>query len=510
MSQENNKRIAKNTIMLYCRMFIMMAIGFYTSRVVLSKLGVIDYGVYNVVGGIVGMLSLLNGSMAGATQRWITISLGEGNIKRLKHVFRVGMSAQALIAFIVLLLTETIGLWFFYNHTVIPSDRQGAAFVVMQLSIATMFLNIINVPFQGAMIAHEKMGVYAFISIVDALMKLLICYVLTITSYDKLIVYAVLLFVTFLLNFILTDLYCYWHFVEARFRFSWDRKIFAEMLSLAFWTISGNLAYVGYSQGVTLLVNNFFGPAMNGAMGVAAQAGNIVNQFGANFQIAMNPQITKLYAVKEYVAMQTLVFRSAKFSYYLLLVLSIPFFFEAELLLSIWLEEVPEHSVNFLRIGLFSSMVVAMRNPLTTSAMANGHLRNYQFVVNGILLMICPVGYLVFKLGGIPESISLVFLVIMSIATLASAFMLKSLTHLEFGRFVKEVVLEVLKVTLLAFVVPLAIYFMMDEGWCRLIAMTIASVTYTLFVIYRCGLSVNERIFVLSFINKVKTKYAKN
>lgn len=315
-TSENNKRIAQNTALLYIRMLFTMGIGFYTSRVILDALGFVDYGIYNVVGGVVSTLSILNGSMAGATQRWITIALGQENLDYLKKVFSIGVSAQAIIAVIVFLIIETLGLWYLFNYAVIPEERMNASFWVFQISAVTMVLNILNVPFIGAIMAHEKMGAFAMFSIIDVVMKLLICYVLYITMLDKLIVYALLLLATYLINFLIQQIYCYKKFEEARFKFGWDKQILKQMWSLAFWSMSGNIAYVGYTQGITLLINLFFGPTMNAAMAIANQAGNVINQFSSNFQTAMNPQITKNYAKNNLNEMHDLVFRSAKFSYF--------------------------------------------------------------------------------------------------------------------------------------------------------------------------------------------------
>lgn len=503
---ENNKRIAKNTMLLYIRMFFTMAVGFYTSRVVLNALGVVDFGIYNVVGGIVGMLAVLNGSMAGATQRWITIALGKGDEDNLKKVFSVGLTAQAIIALIVLLLTETIGLWYLYNYAVIPPERMEVSFWVFQISVLTMTFDIMNVPFIGAIMAHEKMGAFALFSITDVIMKLLICVVLYITVLDKLFIYASLIFLAFVINFIFMQIYCHRKFIEARIKFGWDKIMYKEMWSLAFWTISGNLAFVGYSQGLTLLINMFFGPAMNAAAGVANQAGNIVNQFSANFQVAMNPQITKNYATENYAEMNKLVFRSAKFSYFLMLLFAIPLFFEANLLLKLWLKNVPDHSVNFLRIGLFLSMFIAVRNPLVVSAMANGRIKKYQFVVNGILLMVCPISYLFLKFGAIPETTSIVFLCVMIIAVFASAFMLKEMTQLNFNDFVQQVIYKIVLVTILSFIIPAFIFYSLDEGFIRLIILTLISTLLTSILIYFWGLSASEKEFSVSMTKNILNK----
>lgn len=506
-TQTDNRRIAKNTLLLYFRMFITMGVGFYTSRVILNALGVTDFGIYNVVGGIVGSLSVLNGAMAGATQRWITIALGEGNVDKLKKVFSVGLTAQLIIGLIILLVIETIGLWYLYNYAVIPKERMASAFIVFQISTLTMFLTILNVPFNGAIIAHEKMSAFAFFSIFDVIMKLVICFALYYTSSDKLILYSILLFVTYFINFSAIQIYSHKRFIEAKLKFGWDKKMYKEMWGLAFWTISGNVAYVGYTQGITLLINLFFGPAMNAAAGVANQATNIINQFSGNFQIALNPQITKNYAQGNYADMHKLMFRSAKFSYFLMLLFAIPLFYEASYLLKLWLGNVPEHSVGFMRIGLFVSMIMAVRNPLTTAAMANGKLRNYQFIVNGIILMVCPILYIIYKFGAIPESSFIVLLFIMILATLASAYMLRDMVFLNFKDFIKKVMTPIILYTPLSFIPPLFIYIFMQESFDRLLILTFISVISTIIIIYHLVLNKDERFYLSSFIKtKLKIK----
>ncbi len=501
-TSDNNKRIAKNTLLLYCRMFVTMLIGFYTSRVVLNSLGVIDYGIYNVVGGIVGALAVLNGAMAGSTQRWITIALGKGDEENLKKVFGVGLTAQAIIAVLVFVLVESVGVWYLYCHAVIPTDRMTAAFVVFQISMVTMLLNIMNVPFNGAVMDHEHMGAYAAFSIVDVVTKLLICFLLNVVTVDKLIVYALLLFASFFFNIVLIVSYCYRHFVEARLRFRWDKAMYKEMWGLAFWTISGNLAYVGYGSGVTMIVNLFFGPAMNAAQGVAAQASNIINQFSSNFHVALNPQITKNYARNDLASMHKLMNRSAKFSYFLMLVMAVPMFCEAELLLKVWLGNVPAHAVPFLRLSLFCSMVMAMRNPQVTAAMAYGKLRNYQFVVNGILLMICPVLYASYCFDAPPEAAQVVCFVFMFFAMVASAFMLQRMINYDFRFFISEIVLKVAVVTVIVFIIPACLCFAMEEGWMRFFILCPVSVAVSMLVIYSLGLDKPERAFVVRMFNE--------
>jgi O-antigen/teichoic acid export membrane protein len=506
-TSDNNKRIAKNTMLLYIRMFFTMGVGFFTSRVILEALGFVDYGIYNVVGGIVAMLSVLNGSMAGATQRWITIALGKDNEHYLKKVFSVGLSAQAIMVVVVFIISESLGLLYLSNYAVIPSERLDVSFWVFQISVLTVLLDIINVPFLGAIMAHERMGAFAFFSVIDVIMKLVICYALYISTHDLLLVYASLVFLTYVLNFVMMQLYCYKNFVEARFKFGWDKIMFKEMSGLAFWSMSGSIAYMGYTQGLTLLINLFFGPTMNAAAAVAGQAGNIVNQFSRNFQTALNPQITKTYAKGNYSEMHQLIFRSSKFSYFLMLFFVIPIFFEAHLLLGIWLKQVPDHTINFLRIGLFVSMFMAVRNPLVTSAQANGNIKKYQFVVISILLTVCPVSYFFLKSGFIPETTAIVMLLTIIVAVFASAYMLKDMIHLNFREFVYQVMYKILLVTLLSFILPLAIFYLMDEGIIRLFVLSAVSTVVCLASIFYVGLTDSERVFIVTIIKTQLMKY---
>lgn len=319
MASPDNIRIVKNTGILYVRMLILMFLGFYTSRVVLNSLGVVDYGVYNVVGGIVAVFSILTTAMSGTTQRYITIALGENNINKLKETFSVGLSIHLIISLILFICIEILGLYFLYNYAVIPKDRLTAAFWVFQISTITAILTIINVPFNGTIIAHEKMSAFAFFSIIDVVTKLLICFILPYTSLDKLIVYACLLFISSIINFISMQIYCIKKFIEAKYKLSWNKGMFKSMFGMTSWSLIDKVAYIGFAQGVTLVTNIFFGPAVNAASGIASQGSNVISQFTQNFQVAVNPQITKSYANGDLENMHKLIIRSAKFSCFLLL-----------------------------------------------------------------------------------------------------------------------------------------------------------------------------------------------
>lgn len=500
----SNQRIMKNTMILYTRMLLMMLIGFYTSRLVLSELGAVDYGLYFVAGGIATMSAVLNGSMAGATQRWITLALGRGDNDFLEKVFAVGVTAQVVIAILAVIFCESIGLWYLSTLAVVPADRLLAVKYVFQLSVLTLVLQVISVPFIAAISAHERMSALAYFSVVDAVFKLLVCVMLVVTSADKLVVYAVAMCLGQLVNFLVLKIYCSANFDEARFRLWWDARIYKDMWRLALWSLSGNVAYMLYTQGIVLLINYFFGPAVNAAAGIAAQAGNIVNQFRVNFQKAMSPQITKTYAQSQFSKMEDLVIRSSKFSHYLMIIVAVPLFIEAPFVLEIWLTDVPNYSVSFLRAGLFVSMAMAIRDPLVTAAMANGDLRNYQLVVISILLLVCPASYCFYAFGGHPVSGPLVLFATLLVATVASAYMLKSMTRLNFIRFIREVLFTAFFITALCFLAPVAFYTIADPGWLRAFGVGAICIVSTSLIVYTFGLRGREKLVLKSILeNKV-------
>lgn len=508
MASPDNIRIVKNTGILYVRMLILMFLGFYTSRVVLNSLGVVDYGVYNVVGGIVAVFSILTTAMSGTTQRYITIALGENNINKLKETFSVGLSIHLIISLILFICIEILGLYFLYNYAVIPKDRLTAAFWVFQISTITAILTIINVPFNGTIIAHEKMSAFAFFSIIDVVTKLLICFILPYTSLDKLIVYACLLFISSIINFISMQIYCIKKFIEAKYKLSWNKGMFKSMFGMTSWSLIDKVAYIGFAQGVTLVTNIFFGPAVNAASGIASQGSNVISQFTQNFQVAVNPQITKSYANGDLENMHKLIIRSAKFSCFLLLYLIIPIFFEAEILLKLWLGNVPDHAVLYLKLSLITSLINAIINPLQTSNMACGRVRNYLLGRNLILLLILPVTYFTYKFGGIPESSVIVNISMFTIAMIVGAKILQSQIQLKFSLFLHEIVLNITIITILSCIIPFLIHIYLDNDIARLIITTLSSIVSTSLLIYIVGLNNKERQFISERIkNHLKKKF---
>ncbi len=504
----NSKRIAVNTIMLYFRMFLTMGVALFTSRVILQSLGVEDYGIYNVVAGFVSMFTFINSAMTSATQRYVTFAIGKNEVNRVNTVFCTSMNIHILISVLLVLAAETIGLWFLNTHMTIPVERMFSANIVYQCAILSTVVMIISTPYNALIVAHEKMSAFAYISILDASIKLLIAYLLYISSYDRLIVYAILMF---LAQFLLQQIYCIYcrrHFIESKFHIIKDEPLFKEMVSFSVWSLFGNLASVGAGQGVNVLLNMFFGPIVNAARGVALQVQSAVLGFSTNFQMAMNPQITKNYAIGDLKYMHTLIYASSKYSFYLLFILSLPIALEANGILSVWLGIVPEHTAIFLRLALIISIINAMAGPLTISAQANGNIKLYQFVVGGILLMSFPLSYVCLKLGGIPELVYMVDLAIVSVAQVVRIYLMKKMINLSICEYLKEVIVRVICVAIIGCIIPVSVYIALPRNsFSSFIAVCTACLLSVITSIYYLGIKQSEREKLIAFVkNKIRRK----
>jgi len=399
MVSENNKRIAKNTLFLYFRMLLTMGVSLYTARVVLATLGVADYGIYVVVGGMVAMLGFLKDSLTSGTQRFLTFELGKNDLIKLKNTFAAALNIHIFLAIVIFILGETIGLWFLTHKINIPAGREYAAMWVYQFSILTMFFSIIQVPYNASIIAHERMNVYAYVSIMDVLLKLLIVYFLSVSGHDKLITYAVLIFMVSVIILIIYQIYCRKQFGECRFGLFYDKSLYASILSFSGWNMMGNGAVIGATQGVDILLNMFLGTAVNAARGLAVQVNNAITAFVNNFQTAVNPQIVKLYAGEKIDELQDLLFQNSKFSFCIMWILSLPVFLKLDTILNIWLVEVPEYTSLFCRLMLLQSMVYCLQRPLVMACHAVGKMRTFQLTTTPDLLLILPLSYLSLKWG---------------------------------------------------------------------------------------------------------------
>ncbi|MCD8297758.1 MAG: lipopolysaccharide biosynthesis protein [Prevotella sp.] len=504
----NNKRIAKNTLMLYFRLLFLMVVTLYTSRVILSTLGVEDFGIYNVVGGVVAMFGFLNTSMATSTQRYLNFELGRNNFSQLQKVFCTSLSIHTLISIIIFILAETIGLWFLYNKMTIPETRMDAALWVYQFAILSTIVLVMSVPYNAAIIAHERMSAFAYISILEVTLRLLIVFVLQLGSYDRLKLYAILMFLVQLCIRFVYGSYCTRHFKETRFRWKWDKSLFKEMLSFAGWNLWGNCAWIAYTQGINILLNVFFGPIVNAARGVAVQVQNAITQFYANFQMAINPQITKSYATNDYAYMHSLIFRSSKFTFFLMLLLCLPVILETEMILRIWLKTVPDYTVVFLRLMLCITIIDAIVNPIMISAQATGKVRFYQSVVGGILLSIVPIAYIVLKLGGRPMSVFIVHLCICIVAFIVRLLIVRPMINLSLTQYFRKVIIRCIKVTILAVMLPVLLYIIMPNTIMSFLCVCVVCVFSVSVISYMIGLDNSERIVIrakiVSVVSKIK------
>ncbi len=501
-----NSRIAKNTIFLYFRMILLMAVSLYTSRVVLSTLGIDDYGIYNVVGGFIGMFAFLNGAMAGCTQRFITIAIGKGDEQNLKKVFSTCVITHGMIALIVFILAETIGLWFVLEKLVIPETRMTAAMVVYQCSIVSTMVMIMSFPYNADIIAHEKMSAFAYISIFEAFANLGVVYLLYIGLFDKLAFYAVLLLIVKVSVIVVYRIYCKRHFVESVFRWLFDKRLLKEMLSFTGWNLWGGIAGTLMGQGINVLLNIFFGPAVNAARGVAVQVQSAVQMFATNFQTALNPQMMKSYASGELQAMHMLLFRSAKFTFMLLLCLMLPLMLEIDLVLGLWLKQVPEYTNVFVCFMLCISMIDAVSNPFMTASAATGKVKVYQSVVGGILLMIVPIAYVTLRLGAEPYAVFIVHFVIAIVAFIARLFIVGRLIELSIIKYMRNVILPCAYVAFPSVLLSIVIKQIFPQSIIFNIVVAIAISIIVCLNSLLFGLTKNERSVIVSKISLIKNR----
>ena len=497
LQPSNNQRIAKNTLLLYVRMLFGMLVSLYTSRVILQTLGVENYGVYNVVGGVISMFTFLNGAMSSATSRYITFEIGKGNMEQLKKVFSTSLQIHAVIALLIVILGETVGLWFLMNELVIPDGRMDAAMWVYQCSIVSCVVGIMSVPYNADIIAHEKMSAFAYISVLDIILKLAIVYLLVVLPFDKLKVYAVMvLMVGLLIRYIYTR-YCHKHFEESHYIHRIDKPLLKEMSSFAGWSFWGNLAAILYSQGLNMMLNIFFGPVVNAARGIATQIQGVVQQFVSNFQMALNPQITKTYASGELDKMHSLMFRSARFSFMLLFFLSLPIMLETNYILTLWLGIVPENTVIFARIIIAISLIYTIANPCVIANQATGKVKVYQAVVGGLLLLILPISYIVLRLGAPAYSVFIVHFCVESVAQFARMYMLRNMINLPMLSYLKNIYIPIVGVVISSLILPVIVYTQMNEGFIRLIAVGTVSVISVAIFSLIIGMTCNERSFII-------------
>lgn len=499
---ENTKRIAKNTLMLYGRMLFSMVVSLYTSRVILNALGVVDYGILGAVGGFVSMFSLISSSLSSAVSRFLTFELGRGDMQRLKRVFSTSLLIHILLAFVILIVAETVGVWFVNNKMTIPADRLYAANWIFQASILSFMFGLFSVPYNASIVSHEKMSAFAYIGILDTTLKFLIVLFIAHSKwhFDKLIVYSILLTAVSIMLQMIYLTYCRRHFEECRLKISFDKEFWKEISAFSVWNFIGCTAAILKDQGVNVLLNVFVGPVLNAARGIAGSVNAAVSGFASNFMTALNPQITKSYASGDLKYAHFLVERGSRFSFYIMLFFTVPILIETEFVLTIWLKQYPEYTVNFVRLVLLLSLIDVLSNPLITLLLATGKIRNYQIVVGGILLLNFPLSYICLKCGLRPEFTYLVAIIVASLCMFARMLFIRSLAKFSIGEFLRNVVFKVCAVALCASTLPACLRLLLFPGWLRFTVVAVVSVLTTTISVMLIGCSRDERVYI---VNKI-------
>lgn len=510
MSESNSdtKRVAKNTLILYLRMLVLMVIGLYTSRITLNALGVTDYGIYNVVGGVVVLMSFINNAMAGGTQRFINVAIGKRDQKQLNKIISNALILHAIIAVTCLLIAETVGLWFLNTHMVIPIERIEAANWVYQLSVITFLVSILIVPYRASIVAHEKMSAFAWITIFDVFMKLIVVLSLLFVDTDKLIMYAFLLVFHNLVTQYIYVWYCRKNFEECSIKsLTYDKQLANSMFSFSLWTIVGNLSFIAHTQGIGIIINLFFGVTVNAAQGVANQVNGIVKQFVSNFLLAFNPQVVKTYAAGEINEMHNLVLRGSKTALLLVSFFVVPLIIETPSILQLWLKIVPDYAVIFVRLILLLTFFDSYSSLLATAKGATGDIKVYQIVLTLIGLFHLPLAWIFFKLGYEPYWAQIIYVCIIVLLQIIRTWFVCRSINLSQSIFYKEVILRSYCAIIMGSFIPLLLHFNIEESLSRIIIVCGLSCVLIALFAFLIGFNKKERNALSRFIVKrIKNK----
>ena len=505
-TSENNKRIAKNTLILYMRTFITMCVSLYTGRVMLQALGVDNYGINNVVGGIVGMSSIITSTMAAAISRYITYAIGEGDTEKQKTVFSTSVNVQIIMAAIAIVILEVVGVWFLNTQASIPDGRMDAANWVLQCSVFTMAVGLIGVPFTAVIIAYERMGVYAYMGIADVVTKLILCFSIQAYGGDRLILFSILLAIASTLMTLFYCFYCFKHFKEARFRRVFDLKLLKEMSSYAGWNLFGSSAWAFNTQGVNMLVNVFYGVVFNASRGVANTFNSAIQKFVNDFTTAFSPQITKSFASGNIDYMVQLAIRGTKFTWLLMYIFIVPVCLEADTLLQLWLVDVPPLAGVFLRLTMFESLAVQSGSTILKVIQAQGNIRRYQIEVTAWGCSVFPLAWIAFKLGAPVWSPYVIFIVVYFLLNIVRFYTLRRLMRFPVRRFLREGILPCLWVSVLAFTLPCIVAWWIPSGILHFFVVSPIAVLWTAFCCYQWGFNAGEREFLRERIVMLKNK----
>lgn len=509
-ADENTRRVVRNTFMLYVRMLFSMLVSLYTSRLVLNTLGVEDYGIYNAVGGLVAMFSMVSSSLSSAVSRFLTFELGRGDMEKLRRIFSTSVIIQLALVVLVCILAETLGLWFMNTHMTIPPERLSAANHVFQASVVSFVFGLFSVPYIASIVSHEKMGAFAYIGILDVVLRL--CAVLFIAfselAFDRLSLYAILLVAVSISMQIIYIWYCHRNFNECRLSWTFDKNSWKEMFAFAGWNFIGCIAGSLKDQGVNILLNVFTGPVLNAARGIAGAVNSAVVTFANNFMKALEPQITKSYASGNYRYSVSLAKRGSRFSYYIVFILSLPLMLETDFILTLWLKHYPEHAVSFVRLILGLSLVEILSNTLIKIQLATGNIRNYQLAVGGMLMLNFPLSYACLKIGLPPESTVVVAIFVSICCMFLRVWFLRRSVGMSAREFFKDVCLNVAAVTVASAVLPVLLMVSCScAGWPRFLLVTAVSLSCSMSAIYYVGCTIEERSFLMDRAKDILSRF---
>lgn len=499
----NSKRLARNTLFLYLRMLVVMGVGLYTTRMILSLLGVVDYGIYNVVGGVVSMFAFLRGTLSTSSQRYFSIELAKGNITNLRQWFCLNITGFFILIICFLIIAETIGLWFVNNKLVIPQERLFAANVVYQISLISFSLNFFAIPYHALIIAHEKMSAFAYISIVEALFKLIIVLVLSIITWDKLILYGILTFISSSSITLTYIVYNRKHFIESRYHFFWDKTKIVELLSFSGWHFYGTFSTTIRSQGINILLNMFFSPAVNAARAVSYQVYHAVSILSSNFFIALKPQIYKTYASKQYDELYKLILRSTVICFVLVAILVFPVLSNTGYVLNLWLKNVPEYAITFTQLILINGLIESLNGPTIAAILATGKIRKYELIAATLTIMNLPFSYVALRLGAPPTSTIVISILIMILITLYRALTMCRMIHVPLKLYI-HLFLKIFVVIALSVGI---IYMLFYNSACSLIALISQSVIVSLMIAFFSFTFLLEKTDRATIFNIMKQKF---
>lgn len=495
----SNKRIVKNTFVLYIRMFFVLVVGLYTSRVVLNSLGVTDFGIYNVIGSIVLLFGYINSALSLATTRFLSFEMPHG-IERLQIVFNTSLRIQIAFSIIIIFLSETIGLWLVNNKLVIPNDRMVAANWVYQFSIISMVVSIIGVSFNSVITSNEKMNIYAFISIIEVVLKLAIALFISLSPFDKLVFYGLGILLVTMISFIIRCTYCFRHFKEVVFRRTFNILLFKKMFAFMGWNFFGATAGMSVGQGLNFIINIFFGPAVNAARGIAFQVEGAVVQFVTNINTAVNPQIVKRYSIGDKSSMFALVFFASKLSFILLLCCSLPIIIDAPYILKVWLSNVPEHAVLFTRLMLVYMLIISLTYSINMSAQASGNIKWFQIAEGCIILLNIPAAIIMYNMG-FPAYVSFLAMIVFSILAFAVKIaILKKTISFPVESYIRQVILKVLCISIVCSLLYITLVNIIPTNFLLFCLKTILYFIPVFFICFFVGFSRSERTRLLSFV----------